>query len=370
MLFKHDDAAACNQGTDHGQCDKTTGKCICGDLYTGKDCAQFKSCPGGTSCNGHGICDLSTGKCTCSVDFNGKACKHRKCPSASENGRVSKLAASEPMVCSGHGMCKDTGACECFHGFAGTYCQMKRCPDDCSNHGACNSQSGICACKEGYTGHSCRYSACPEDCNGYTNGNCDRDSGICRCNKDDSIVFSGPTCATSTTCHIVETQYRDWAFFKPGWSKCPDGSLLQGLKTAEAAPCTSIDCIDKAKCSKACVGKTELSIHHCYQANWWKQLDGPGWAKCRDPYFVAGFWRNKCNSLYCLEMALCCSLNGASWSHCGKVSWKNDLDKSNRLAQLPPNRLLTGIYRKGASSELSDMHEASYCGFKLDSQLE
>jgi len=364
VLFKHTADAACG-GLEMGSCDKATGQCSCEDHATGKACSKFLSCPGGgITCSGHGSCDLKIGKCLCGVNYYGDACEKMKCLGAEMNGMSPRFVSGDPSTCSGRGICGASGFCECLAGHLGAHCNKKECMDDCSGRGSCNQVTGMCACDPGFSGASCRYRQCPDMCNGDSNGHCDRDAGICRCRPG----FSGPSCAKSTTCRKMDTSYKEWSFFKPGWSKCPHGSLVTGLKTGT---CTSIDCIDQARCARPCAGKKELEIHHCYQANWWTQLDSQGWAKCREPYFVAGLWRNKCNSLYCIEMGLCCSLKGASWTSCGHTKeWRLELDKPGNWAEVPPNHILTGIYRRGLTAEVKDLHQASHCSFKLDAQIE
>jgi hypothetical protein len=363
VLFQHTEDAACG-GLEMGSCDKATGLCVCEDHATGKDCSKFVSCPGGgTTCSGHGTCDLKIGKCLCGVEYYGEACEKHKCLGTEMNGLSPRFVAGDPSACSGHGICDATGTCECYAGYLGAHCHKKDCLDECSGRGSCNQVTGLCACDPGFTGESCRYKQCPDMCGGDSNGHCDRDAGICHCRPG----FSGPGCVESTACKKVDTSYKDWAFFKPGWSKCPHGSLVTGLKTGS---CSSINCIDEARCAKPCAGKQELEIHHCYQANWWTALDSQGWGKCREPYFVAGLWRNKCSSLYCIEMALCCSLKGASWNACGHTQeWRLEMSKVDNWAEVPSNHFLTGIYRRGLTTELKDLHQASHCSFKLDAQL-
>ena len=39
--------------------------------------------------------------------------------------------------------------------------------------------------------------------------------------------------------------------------------------------------------------------------NWWGSFDHKGWSTCPGGHYITGFWRNSCNSLYCLEQADC-----------------------------------------------------------------
>lgn len=80
-----------------GYKNSTTGECLCVNGYHGYDC-QFKYCPFGASwhsepqtshvrnlenvaCSNMGECDRSTGKCVCRPGFEGRACERLACPS-------------------------------------------------------------------------------------------------------------------------------------------------------------------------------------------------------------------------------------------------------------------------------------------------
>jgi len=362
VLFEANALGACG-GLDNGKCEEPAGTCTCQDHTAGKDCSKYTTCAGGTGCSGHGSCDLTIGKCLCGKEYYGEDCSFRKCPGNQMEGTLNKFQAGHPLACQGHGICQKDGKCECAHGYKGGYCHKKQCLDNCSGRGTCDENTGVCACEPGFSGSSCRYRECPNQCGGQANGVCDRDSGICRCNKG----FSGPGCVKTHTCNAKETTYKDWALALPGWSKCPIGSFVTGFKTGD---CTSINCIDKARCSNACAGQQTVEVSHCYQANWWDSLNKKGWSMCREPYFLAGLYRNKCDSLYCIEMGLCCSLRGVSWDACSHAdAWKQTMSKRQKWSEVPTNHFVTGIFRAGLTSELKDIHKAAHCSFKLDQQI-
>jgi hypothetical protein len=168
-------------------------------------------------------------------------------------------------------------------------------------------------------------------------------------------------CEKTTACEERETSYQEWAFWKEGWSKCPYGWLMTGLVTAS---CTGIHCIDKAVCAKPCLGKQTLGLAQCYQENWWDSLNHKGWSRCKEGYYMSGMYRNKCNSIYCIEMALCCGIREAEYDHCQDIDWFNTIRLPEARATVPDNKFMTGLYRAGITTQLSDLRKAASCHFK------
>jgi len=115
---------------------------------------------------------------------------------------------------------------------------------------------------------------------------------------------------------------------------------MRGLVTAE---CTGIHCIDKAICAKPCLGNKELGLDRCYQANWWDSLNTKGWSRCSEGYYLAGMYKNKCNSLYCIEMGLCCSIRDAEYDQCQDHHWFDTIKMPNTKSEVQPNKLMTGL---------------------------
>jgi len=360
MLYRPDESGAC-YGSNHGTCDKVSGKCTCNSKhFHGKKqaCEFVKYCPGGGNCsNGRGKCDKETGKCHCKDQFFGLGCEKKKCPGA---GAVDSLrfTTKDVEVCSGHGVCRTSaGKCACHETYKGKKCTLRKCPLNCTSRGSCNTQTGKCICRSGYRGAACQYKTCPGDCGGGVGGVCDRGSGKCVCNKG----YSGSECRRSTACDVKDTTFRDWSMFRKGWSKCPYGWLMTGLKRGA---CSGVHCLDHARCARPCWGDQRLELAHCYQANWWSSLDQRGEGKCEDGYYLAGLYKNKCNSLYCIEMGYCCSIRNAGWDSCHQKDWYNQIKQDNTWATVPQNHFITFVGRRGLTASLDDLRDVGYCGFK------
>lgn len=151
----------------------------------------------------------------------------------------------------------------------------------------------------------------------------------------------------------------------PGWIACPTGQLLYGLKRGS---CDALSCVDSGSCAAACQGTdTVYQLRHCYhELGWYNSFDMAGWSKCLPNYFVAGLYRS-CESLYCLQMAKCCSLVGARAALCGEAEWGVAMATPNTLAHIDvgtPNTgekaFITG-FERGAEHTLAGITKASYC---------
>jgi len=365
-LFRSTDADACH---GNGQCNERLGQCECfANFKHGpkKACEVFKFCPAdvtGGRCNGHGRCDSGSGRCHCFAGYSGKDCGQRKCPGGASSLRY---APDESEACSGHGVCQSSnGRCQCHQGFTGLKCQERTCSENCSGQGTCNARNGRCVCNSKFEGDHCQWKRCPGGCGGSA-GKCDPFSAKCICNKG----FSGPRCWPTRTCDSHDTTYTDWAMYKPGWSRCRHGFLMTGIKKGN---CGGLQCLEKARCAKPCWGQKRLKLARCYQANWWDTLNRAGVAKCEEGYFMAGVYRSRCMSLYCLQMGLCCSIDKSRWDKCGVKDWRAETRRMNTWAVVPstdlggkkqPVGFMTGLRRAGKSASIKDLNYVEYCGFK------
>merc|ERR1712096_23989 len=322
-LYRHDADSTCS---GHGHCDKLTGKCTkCAEgYYHGpKRACEFKRCPGSgpngdlkdEKCSGRGTCDKVRGYCKCVYEYSGDGCFDRKCPSS--NSVLYPMTSGN--ACDGRGACNPkTGKCSCKDPYSGKTCEKKACPANCMGKGACNQSTGKCFCKKPYFGPKCEFQKCPDDCSG--GGWCDNLVGKCLC----KMGFGGKAykrvqyCAPTTPKKKPSSEVNWYTLWdKPGGAVCPTGQALHALYRTK---CEALSCLNAAKCSGLCEGNgkgsTTLQLRHCYHGlEWYNSFDKEGWSKCEPNYFVAGLYRS-CDSLYCLQMAKCCSFKGARWSSC------------------------------------------------------
>lgn len=322
-------------------------------------------------CSNRGTVDKIRGICACNEAFWGVAptrsqqygaCETRKCPNS--NGVL--YAYTSGNACNGHGNCvPESGECICVEPYFGNACENTKCPNDCSDHGDCNIATGQCSCHQSpieYTGPSCEFKKCPGGCN-EPSGECNRNDAECIC----KMGYTGPNCQLSTRCPAgsLNTPEMNWwtVWDKPGWVSCPEGQLLYALKRGS---CDALSCIESGSCAAACEGEAHVySIRHCYHdLGWYNSMDHPGWSKCLPDYYVAGLYRS-CESLYCLNMAKCCSLEDARWAICGQSTWSSSFENTgwSGLGQGPgEHAFITGI-KRGRAHTISAIDEASYCGF-------
>jgi hypothetical protein len=389
--YKEADEGVCSNrgaGWSSGRgCDNVTGKCHCDKDYYGRKC-EFRHAPPSkyekdgpkylsgkgvidNKCSGRGKLDKIRGICHCEEKFWGPApnaeqqngaCEERKCPDS--NGLL--WPSNSANACNGRGAClPESGKCECQKPYFGTTCEKTSCPQDCSGHGACDTNNGVCACKQSpikYKGPSCMYMECPADCSP-PGGECNRNNGKCVC----KMGFTGERCERSTRCtaRSLNTPETNWytLWDKPGWIACPKGQLLYGLKRNS---CTALSCLDTGSCAAGCEGQSHVyQLRHCYHdLGWYNSFDMAGWSKCLPDYFVAGLYRS-CESLYCLQMAKCCSLREARWASCRTALWSSTFGSGGgrgALGDSGKHAFITGFLR-GRGHTLKGIEQASYCDF-------
>jgi len=393
VSYEHDAEGVCsNRGVGEVGglgCDNSVGRCTCDpNYYHGPDNkCEYRHAPAskyesegdnylmesGTiddKCSGRGTLDKIRGVCSCSEAYWGVApnaqqingaCETRKCPNS--NGVVYPYTSGN--ACNGHGACiPESGACSCAEPYFGHACENTNCPNDCSGKGECNTNTGQCACHQSpikFSGPSCEFKDCPAGCNA-PSGECNRNDGKCIC----KVGYTGEKCELSSRCTAaaLDTPEANWwtLWDKPGWITCPKGQLMYALKRGL---CDALSCVDSGSCAAGCQGDSYVyQLRHCYHdLGWYNSMDQAGWSKCLPDYFVAGLYRS-CESLYCLNMAKCCSLEGARWAQCGQTVWGSSFNNVgwSRLGEAGANAFITGFERSRAHT-IGSIDSASYCGF-------
>jgi len=388
-LYEATAEGACSK---RGSCDRDTGLCTCGsEYYHGpKMACDYKYSPPSkhdkcepvcdNQCSGRGRYDPVRGICNCQTEYFGPGCEEKKCPNS--NGVL--YPRSSGNSCNGRGPCNvDTGKCgcptvregcgsqcgsneckdrsKCGSPFFGESCEFERCPNDCTQRGQCNNQNGACACANDEAGNpffgpSCEFRSCPARCSG--GGECDRTNGKCVC-KDG---YSGIQCEETVRCpakNLKNDEMNWWTVWdKPGWMVCPKGQLMHGIKRSL---CEGLSCIDSGECGAACEGNNHIfQLRHCYHdIRWYNSFDTAGISTCLDDYFVAGLFRS-CESLYCLNMAKCCSLKEARWTQCSWSNWATF--NGPATARVRDNQFITG-FKRSEGHQLKNIDAAKGCGF-------
>jgi len=103
----------------------------------------------------------------------------------------------------------------------------------------------------------------------------------------------------------VECVRGDWwsSFDKKGLSSCPEGYVVSGLFTTGS----KLYNIEEADCCR--LKQRTAQANDCYIDDKGQALDGEGTFTCdREKYYIAGFDRNECNELFCLEKWKCCRM--------------------------------------------------------------
>jgi len=356
-------------------------------------------------CTGRGQAEVDhagsyTGRCVCDETtgtsaFYGNACEQHKC-NDDESG-TKQLLWYEPGFggnCQGRGICnKLDGLCDCDQYSTGATCHEKRCPgytpgsepaqvaQECgAGTGECDLTTGRCQCVAGVScGHQgmngecpgpCRFIDCENNCGSTDNidglsemGWCDRFSGTCACTG----VFNGPGCRPiekgGDMLYTHETAVWTGTMDKWGWSTCPSDMLLTGMWTDGKGDSDALYNLDQGQCQKPWESGQPIPLaiepSRCYHENWWKQMDSKGGKFCRRNYFIAGFFRSHCNSLYCIEMAKCCSVKRSIWRDCswtnvaGSGSWIHTGPKANpssaakfSVSTALADQFIVGIFRE------------------------
>uniref|UniRef100_A0A1A8RL07 EGF-like domain-containing protein n=1 Tax=Nothobranchius rachovii TaxID=451742 RepID=A0A1A8RL07_9TELE len=216
------------------------GRCQCYSGWKGTECDVPSNQCIDINCGGHGICMM--GSCICNTGYKGDNCEEVDC--------------IEPS-CSVHGVCIH-GECHCQPGWGGSSCEIAKamCPDQCSGHGAYNTETSSCACDQNWTGPDCSLEKCAMACGSH--GVCY--GGVCRC--DDG--WAGSAC-DQKACHPLCNKN---GVCKDGKCECDQGWTGEHCNIAHN-PDTRV----KEGCPGLCNNNGRCTL----ESSGWHCICQPGW---------------------------------------------------------------------------------------------
>uniref|UniRef100_A0A1A8U404 Teneurin transmembrane protein 3 n=1 Tax=Nothobranchius furzeri TaxID=105023 RepID=A0A1A8U404_NOTFU len=216
------------------------GRCQCYSGWKGTECDVPSNQCIDINCGGHGICMM--GSCICNTGYKGDNCEEVDC--------------IEPS-CSVHGVCIH-GECHCQPGWGGSSCEIAKamCPDQCSGHGAYNTETSSCACDQNWTGPDCSLEKCAMACGSH--GVCY--GGVCRCEDG----WTGSAC-DQKACHPLCNKN---GVCKDGKCECDQGWTGEHCNIAHN-PDTRV----KEGCPGLCNNNGRCTL----ESSGWHCICQPGW---------------------------------------------------------------------------------------------
>ncbi|XP_022777655.1 uncharacterized protein LOC111319090, partial [Stylophora pistillata] len=90
------------------------------------------------------------------------------------------------------------------------------------------------------------------------------------------------------------------------WALCPSGYFMNGLRLDHALP-AFLNNIAEAKCCHP--QNHPSSFEDCYDEDVTTSFDTSGWSECQqDGFYMTGFYKSRCDKLYCIEKFRCCKM--------------------------------------------------------------
>jgi len=137
-------------------------------------------------------------------------------------------------------------------------------------------------------------------------------------------------------------------FDHKGWAKCTTGYYIKSIYSTKGS---SLHNIEELQCCKPKVNNVIQGV--CYDQSVSDSFDKKGWSKCRNGTYMAGMWRNDCDSLHCIERFKCCGMKKNVVSP-GKVlvstaDWWTTFDHGG-WSKCPAGEYMTGLYRSSPES--------------------
>ncbi len=158
----------------------------------------------------------------------------------------------------------------------------------------------------------------------------------------------------------TEYNHNWWSSFdRKGWSKCKKGFFISGFYRNK---CNQLYCLEEAQCKKPSYLKAKDV--ECKTANWWKSFNKKGFSNCPEGYFLSGLWRSSCNKLYCLEQGHCCKDKAApkKWTNCYNENVWSRFDRKGWSYCTKPGYYIAGLFRNNCE-KLFCIEEFKCCTF-------
>jgi hypothetical protein len=135
------------------------------------------------------------------------------------------------------------------------------------------------------------------------------------------------------------------------WSSCPkSGQYLTGMLKHNCG--AGMQCILGGKCCDT--GKSTKYRQVCEEPSW--DLSSSGTVQCSNGYYLQAIERGTCSSLYCIQKAKCCkNHNQLNWMSSEWKSWWNDNTNPGWMS-CPYDHFIAG-FKRGAGNDLTDVSE-------------
>lgn len=263
----------------NGQC--IDSLCKCDKFHYGEAC-ETEYCE--NLCNQNGECDITTGNCICYPGFTGFSCADTKLPENSLillnkpkllKERLDKttlkidenlafiqdnipLHGNCPFNCRSRGVC-ESDKCICLPEYFGPTCEFHHCKSTCgseSERGTCNHKNGNCDCFENFGGENCEFQ-CPYGCpDGFkcigdykcNCENCELPEYSFNCNEQGTLVGKECQCLPGNCGKFCEEKCPDCSahgVYKGNCCQCDDGYFGENCELS----CLN-RCSDHGKCEE------------------------------------------------------------------------------------------------------------------------
>ncbi|XP_022803084.1 uncharacterized protein LOC111340494 [Stylophora pistillata] len=157
----------------------------------------------------------------------------------------------------------------------------------------------------------------------------------------------------------------DWSAVLKGknvWALCPAGYYMNGLRLGKGPPQFLNDIVEGKCCHPE--SHSRATYEDCYDENVQLSFDKKGWSECKkEGYYMTGFYKSSCNSIYCIETFRCCKMKIAS-SECKKANWWSSLDRQGWSQCPQTNTFLKGLWRndfKAGDERVGRIEEGTCC---------